>query len=454
MKKLRTKGQITVYAMSGMGINLLNTMMGSYLCSALLVGGFSGDAVKFQTYAQRDLVVAALWASFVLVSKIIDGVIDIPMAALTDGLRTKWGRRRPSLLLGLAPLLLSYVFFLFIPQPSGATVFNTVYYGVMLCIFYTSYTLTMVTYYATYTEILENERQRSLMSNVKSVCDIVYFILGFVVVRMLLNGLNIRVVALIVLPLSATMLIPFFMIKEPSNKDAPKEKTKSLHLFPSLRHTLKNADFVKWMIVYSFMTFGVQLFLGGINEYFSFVGMNMIYVMCAAFAPVPFTLILFNKIQKSFGFGAAFRYILIIFSVGMLAMFGTGFAPDGAVKLALSIGTGLISSFAIGAMFAVAYSIPSQLAAEEEEKSGVSNSAMYFAVQGLFAGVASGIATGVVLVALKKGSENGGNAMTYMTVICAAGALVSLALTFILPKSLLTLGKKSNVNKDQGGNIS
>lgn len=441
MKKLRSKRQIVLYAASGLGINLLNTVMASYLCSALLAGGFKGDAVKYQTFAQKDLVVAALWAVFAFIAKVVDGVIDVPMAALTDGLRTKWGRRRPSLIIGLVPMLISYVLFLVIPDPSGATVLNTVYYGVVLCAFYTFYTLTMVTYYATYTEILENEQQRSLMSNVKSVCDIVYFILGYVAVRAMLNGMNIRLAALIVLPLSATMLIPLFMIKEPSNKDQPAEKSKRLRLIPSLAYTFKNSAFIKWMIVYSFMTFGVQLFLSGINEYFSFVGMNMIFVMMSAFAPVPFTLILYNKIQKKYGFGAAFRYVLITFIVGMLSMFGVGFVGAGTAKIVLSIVTGLISSFAIGAMFAVAYAIPSQLAAEEEEKNGVSNSAMYFAVQGLFAGVASGIGSGIVLTALKKGSENGGSAMIFLTVISAAGALVSFLLTFMLPKTMIYLGK-------------
>ncbi len=441
MRKLRSKRQIVLYAASGLGINLLNTVMASYLCSALLVGGFKGDAINYQTFAQKDLVVAALWAAFAFIAKVIDGVIDVPMAAVTDGLRSKWGRRRPSLIIGLVPLLISYVLFLLVPDPSGASVLNTVYYGVILCIFYTFYTLTMVTYYATYTEILENEQQRSLMSNVKSVCDIVYFILGYVAVRALLNGLNIRIVALLVLPLSATMLIPLFMIKEPSNKDQPAEKSKRLRLIPSLTYTFKNSAFIKWMTVYSFMTFGVQLFLSGINEYFSFVGMNMIFVMMSAFAPVPFTLILYNKIQKKYGFGAAFRYVLLTFVVGMLAMFGVGFVGAGTAKLVLSIITGLISSFAIGAMFAVAYSIPSQLAAEEEQKNGVSNSAMYFAVQGLFAGVASGIGSGIVLTAFKKGSEKGGSAMIFLTVISAAGALVSFALTFILPKTMIYLGK-------------
>ena len=159
-------------------------------------------------------------------------------------------------------------------------------------------------------------------------------------------------------------------------------------------------------------------------------------------APVPFTLMLYNRLIKKRGFGFAFRYTLITFTVGMLAMFAVGQMAQGMSKTVLSIVTGLICSFAIGALFSVAYSIPSQLAAEEEEKTGVANSAMYFAVQGLFSGVATGIATGIVLVALKGTEDAKSDAIKYMTAISALGTLAALALTYFLPKSLLQLGRK------------
>ncbi|MBQ7599722.1 MAG: MFS transporter [Clostridia bacterium] len=448
MEKITGKGKIILYAASGLGINMLNLMMTSYLCSALLVGGFSAEAVPNQTYLARDLVVPAVWAVFALVAKIIDGVIDIPMAAFTDGLRTRFGRRRPALLIGLIPLVMAYCAFLIIPHPQGASVLNTVYYGLILCVFYSFYTLTMVNYYATFTEIVETQRERSLLSNAKSVFDIMYFILGYVVVRMLLNGLNIRIVALIVLPLSLTMLIPLFMIKEPDlTKAEMLEKSPRLSLFRSIAYTFKNRTFILWMIAYSFMTFGVQLFLGGINEYFSFVGINMIFVMMAAFAPVPFTLMIYERIIRKHGFGAAYRYVLVSFAMGALFLFGISFMPQGTLKTVLSVISGLVCSLGIGALFAVAYSVPSQLAADEEKKTGVSNSAMYFAVQGLFAGIATGIGTGIVLTALKGSETSNSGAIKYMTLICAVAVMVSFALTFTLPKAIRTMGKEENKKK-------
>ncbi len=443
MRKLTKKWQMFLYAIGGMGVNLLNLMVSSYLCSALIASGFGAQAVANQTFLGRDLVIAGLWAAFGVAAKIIDGVIDIPMASFTDNLKTRFGRRRPALLIGLIPMVLAYaVFTLVTPNPGGATMLNTVFYGVVLCIFYSFYTLTMVTYYATFTEIVETQQERNYISNVKSVCDIVYFILGYVVVAAMLKGMNIRVVAMAVLPIVLTMLIPLFLIKENSTKegvvtDDDGSVSETVNLFQSIAYTFRNRNYILWMIVYSFMTFGVQLFLGGINEYFSVAGMSMMFVMIAAFAPVPLTLMLYNRITRRFGFGFSFRYILIIFACGMLSMFGVSLLPAGGLKAALAIVTGLISSFGIGAMFSVAYSVPSQLAAEEEEKTGVSNAAMYFAVQGLFAGIATGIGGAAVLTLLKTQ-----NIVRYMTPICALGVLVSFALSFLLPKAVQQMGKK------------
>lgn len=439
MNVLRSRKKMFLYACSAIGVNLLNIIMGSYLCSALLVGGFGADAIKNQTFEGIDLVIPALWAAFALIAKIIDGVIDIPMASLSDNLKCKFGRRRPTIIMGLIGLIASFTAFALITPNIGKTLLNTIYYGIVLCVFYCSYTLTMVSYYATFTEILDNEEDRNFVSNVKSVCDIVYFIIGYVVVGMLLKGLNIRIVAMITLPLVLFMLIPLFMIKEESTLNGFTGETKTVNLVKSLAYTFKNKDFLCWMAVYCFLTFGVQLYLGGINEYFSYTGMSMIYVMIAAFVPVPFTLMLYNYFTRKKGFRFAIQLVLLVFAFAMFTLFGVSYLENGILKTILSIVGGLICSFAVGAIFSVAYMIPSQLAADDENRTGISHSAMYFAVQGLFAGVASGLGTGVVLVALKQA-----DLITLMTPVSGAACVIACALTFILPQSIVTLGKKEN----------
>ena len=141
MRKIRGKRNIILYAMSGMGINMLNIMVGSYLCSALLIGGFGESVIPFQTYAQRDLIIPAVWAIFSLVAKVIDGIIDIPLASFADRMKSRWGRRRPVILMGMVLTVVSYLLFLVIPSNRGASLLNTIYYGFVLCLFYCFYTL-------------------------------------------------------------------------------------------------------------------------------------------------------------------------------------------------------------------------------------------------------------------------------------------------------------------------
>ncbi|MBE5939512.1 MAG: MFS transporter [Lachnospiraceae bacterium] len=437
MKKLEKRWQIYLYGCAGLGINMLNLIVGSYLCSALLIGGFE-ENVENWTYINKDLVVAGMWSVFVLIAKIVDGVIDIPLSTFADKLKTRWGRRRPALILGFVPMIVAYLLFL-VPLNSGATILNTIWFAVLLCIYYSMYTLTMLTYYATFSEIFVNERDRITVSNIKSVCDVAYFVLGYALVPALVSmGMNIRIVALVFLPLSLTVLIPLFLIKEESTKNAVfAEKVKSVNFIRVFAFACKNTGFIKWMVVYAMMNMGLQLFLSGINEFFSSTGLNMTFIMASVFMPVPLTLILYNYITKKKGIVFGLQYCLLVFSVGMGLMIFCDMISENTGKLIYAIVCAVITSFAIGAFFSVTYSIPSQLADEETKKTGVEVATMYFAIQGLFGGVAAGIAQGPILVALKQNDW-----IHYLTIVVAIACMTAFALAFLLPKNVKDQGKE------------
>lgn len=434
MKKITKKSHLILYACSGLGVNMLNLIVGSYLCSALLVGGFEKN-VENWTYLNKDLVVAGLWAVLVLAAKIIDGVIDIPFSHFTDNLNTKWGRRKPALVIGFVPMIIGYLLFL-VPLNNGATVLNTLWFALMLFIFYGFYTLTMLTYYATFAEITEKEEDIVLLSNIKSVCDVVYFSLGYALVPAFVSmGINIKYVALIFLPLSLTMLIPFFMLKETKVADEDLVKENKPSLMKSISFTFEDKPFILWLCVVFIMNMGLQLFLSGINEYFSTAGLNMTFVMASCFVPVPFTIIIYNKIVKRFGLGVAYRYILAVFSLGMALMGLCRFIPEGLL-LPFAIACSIIVSFSIGAFFSVTYTVPSFRAAKRMGENENSSS-MYFAIQGLFEGASAGLASGVILVFLKQSGN-----VPYMTLIVAAICMIAFCLSFLLPGGIKSIGKE------------
>lgn len=111
MQKIRGKKKLLLYGMAGLGVNMLNLIIGSYLCDALMVEGFQEDVGNW-TYLNKTLIVASVWSIMIAISKVLDGVIDIPFAGWTDKLKSRWGKRRPAILIGMIPMMIAYVLFL------------------------------------------------------------------------------------------------------------------------------------------------------------------------------------------------------------------------------------------------------------------------------------------------------------------------------------------------------
>ncbi len=450
MNKISGKFKLLLYGMSGIGINMLNLIVGSYLCDALMTEGFVENASNW-TYMDKTLVVAGLWSIMIALGKVLDGVIDIPFAGWTDKLKSKWGKRRPAILAGMIPTIITYVLFLIPLKAEEHSVANTVWFGLLLCAFYAFYTLTMVTYYATFSEIVDNDKDRVALSNYKTVFDVVYYVLGYALIPAFVGSMNIRVIALIFLPLSLTMLIPLFMIKEHStlDKDVAEyteesgiEPEETVGIWTSLKYVVRNKSFIVWMCVYFALQFSTQMFLNGQNVIYSgyvqLQGFQITMVMACAFAPVPFTLILYNKLVRKYGIRVGYIFSLSAYMAAMavLAFSAKALIPNDAVRLAVACFGGVLSSFGTGCFFSINYTIPSTLAVIEKRETGVSHPAMYFAIQGLVGAVATAISTGLIWVNLKAN-----DAVWLTPIIVIAGSIVSLAATWFMSDRVCNIGK-------------
>jgi MFS family permease len=163
----------------------------------------------------------------------------------------------------------------------------------------------------------------------------------------------------------------------------------------------------------------------------------MTLIMASSFAPVPFTIQIYNKLVKKKGVKFGYQYCLLVYSFAMILLFVCRMLPLN-IMTPVAILCGLIVSLAMGTFFSITYAIPAQLAAEENARTGICASSMYFAVQGLFEAVAAGLATGPMLVFLKQH-----NGIPYMTLIIAIACMTAFVMAFFLPKSIALLGKES-----------
>ena len=154
MKKyvtLNKKWKEILFAASGFGPNLLMILMGAYFTdavnpAALPEGSF--QAIGVSCYI-LPMVFPILWA----LAKAFDGLVDIPLAALTDGLKTKWGKRRIPIAVCFIPMCLAYAM-CWIPifgSSEAMQTANTIWIVCWALLFFTTYTMSLIALIATST---------------------------------------------------------------------------------------------------------------------------------------------------------------------------------------------------------------------------------------------------------------------------------------------------------------
>lgn len=410
-----------LFSASGFGPNLLMVLMGAYFTDAINPAALKvGDLQAIGTACYiMPLLFPVLWA----LAKIFDGLVDIPLAALTDGLKTRWGRRRPPILICFIPMCVSYAM-CWIPifgDAESARLANTIWIVCWALVFFTTYTMNLIAYYGSLSTVCATDNQRLRVSSFKSFFDTISYCLVYALVPLVLEGLNLHIdkFVLILLPLMCTMLIPLFMIKEGERFEkkalaegydiTPLEEEKKVGIVESIKLTFTNKPFIKWCIVNCCSFFGLQMFLVAMNAMIlGGMGMNgtqMAILNTCAFAPVPLMLYMFNKLKQRKGIRFAYQTCLLSFAICILTFDIASLYVMGRdnVTLQIIIGCigGVVGSWAIGSFFMMPYMIPAQISSVEEKLTGKNHSAMYFAAQAFTTSIVSAIASSLVYENIK-----------------------------------------------------
>lgn len=423
MKRFKTldKGwKEVLYAMSGFGPNMLMILMGAYYSDAINPAALIGDAAIIQSIAGVCLVSPLIYPILALIAKIFDGVIDVPLGHLTDNLKTKWGKRRLPIIICFIPMVLSFAG-LWIPvfgTSEAAQLGNTIWFVALSFIFFGTYTMNLISFYGSLSQVCYDDEQRARVSSFKAFFDTINYVITYALVPLILSGLykanpsfNIGKLVLFALPLMFTILIPVFMIKEGDKWEAwaieqgydvkPLAEEETVGIVESIKGTMLNKPFLRWNIVNSVTYFGLQMFLVSMNALITgLMGLKTIHMTILntfAFAPIPLMLYLFNKSKKRFGIRATYQSCLICFAICILGfLIGSEFIMgEGNYTIKVIIGAigGVFGSWALGSFFMLPLLIPAQVSSVEEKLTGKNQSAMYFAGQALFTCVIGAIAS-------------------------------------------------------------
>ena len=323
--KLIKKWQEPIYAIGGFGPGFLYQIALTYLLY------FYRPAQALVDKGALVLAPAIGYAAGMLVARILDALVDIPIAHWTDNLKSKWGRRRPMMLLGMIPAALVYVLMWYPPVGGDALGANghwgnSLYIAVMSSLFFFFYTLMTVPYLASLSEIVKDEQSRIRVASWQTFFNTGSYVLVYVLAPILFDKFGVRGTVWMLLPSVISFIGPLLVIKEESTlpkatvEGAPVEippAEKDVPLWTSFKLTLSNKTFGIYALSLATFFFGLQFFLGGI----SFMALDMMGLTqtqlgtmnAAAFAPVPIMLLIFNWISRKKGAKWGFQLALLIY---------------------------------------------------------------------------------------------------------------------------------------------
>lgn len=459
MKKLTTNKQLFLFSLGGVGVYMLNLIMGTYLTNALMAEGIVQNGNQWTYFFNTTIVSTVIWSFLLTLSKLIAGFINLPLSIFADKVKSNYGRRRPFIFFGFLGTIVSFILFLLPLSNEEGHLGNTFWFFFVLVFFYFSYTAMMIAYLASFAEITKDEKDREKVGNYATILKVIYSILGYTLIPVLVYfNISVRMVGTIFLPFALTMLIPLFMIKEKSNliqdqkyEDVKKneinisqERLKKSGLRKSMKYALANKGFVIWLIIFACIEVAIQLI--AVSEIvillgLMFEGYHIAIIACCIFLPIPLTINIYKVLVRRFGFKIGFINSLLLFLTAIIIYNGVVYIDSFDTRFILMIVAGIISSAGFGAFFSAGYVVPSVLAKIEYDRTGISHQAMFLTLEGIVAGTFSAVATGIVWVNMRAAGLS-----SYVPMIILGLTIVALALAFFLPSEIKEYSKKTDLN--------
>ncbi|MFN8644604.1 MAG: MFS transporter, partial [Candidatus Binatia bacterium] len=230
------------YGLGELGTNLKNEVVNRYLMFF---------------YADTLHVGPAAVGLMMLLGKGWDAITDPAMGYCSDTTRSRWGRRRPYVLIGALPMAVCF-YFLFAP-PAGYDQTRLLWYllGVGLAL-YTCFTVFTIPYLAWGAELSRDYHERTTIVQVRSLCGLVGGIVGASVPLLLVSGAAdpragfARMGLLLAVLVGAAALVPGLTVRDDGRESVPDASVG--HFLQGLRHTFANRDFRVIFATFCLMT--------------------------------------------------------------------------------------------------------------------------------------------------------------------------------------------------------
>jgi len=320
-----------------------------------------------------------------LVGKLTWDAINDPLFGyFSDRTRSRWGRRKPYMLLGAVPFGLTiWLLYSLPPGLMGVKAFLAVLGSFLLAD--TAQTLVSVPYYALSAELTYDYDERTSLISIRMIFTVLGYILGaaattavagiFMGMGWSKNAAYSGMGAVFGLVAVITTLVTVLGVKERPREDL---KPAQMSLWPQIRHVFKNKPFVQYMIMSTIISISFTL-LTSLLPYFLTYQLNMTneisLVMLVLLGTIAIFLIPWRYASKKLNKGPAYALGLFIASIAIVAAF---FLPTGPSPLIYVIA--FVAGLGFSAQYVFPWSMIPDVIEVDEATSGERHEGIYFGV--------------------------------------------------------------------------
>jgi len=297
----------------------LTTKLGFGVCD--LGGNLFFTALGFWSlnYLTDTVGLTAGRAGFaVMIGKRGDAVTDPAMGFLSDRTRSRWGRRRPYLLFGSIPLLLSMWLFFTAPGFSSQIAL-AVWASLALMLLNTAYTVVSIPYSSLTPELTDDYHERSSLNGYRFGFAVVGTILGAAAVLPIVGSFASKRAGFSAMGLilgavmAATALATFFSVRERRGADAEMPKK---GFFATYLAVFKNKPYLIILGTYALNITGLNFLQGILVYYTKYIYMNesittpaMVLLLLVAMVCIPVSVLVSKKVGKKITYQISFAVL-------------------------------------------------------------------------------------------------------------------------------------------------
>jgi GPH family glycoside/pentoside/hexuronide:cation symporter len=376
----------------------------SYLPTWLISGVFQVWVFSFY-FSAVILPIYYIMIAYVIYS-VWNAINDPLIGFLSDHTKTRWGRRKPYILIGTIPVI-SLAIIIWTP-PTQDNLTSFIYLLIMLFMFDTFYTMLEVPYDCIFPEIYISVEERAEVNTYKQIFSVIGLILAFLIPGIIIEDIAIidgylisGIIITIIMSVTLAISIKWGVVEREEFKY---DSEYAFGFFQGLKYVFKNRGFLLYTIMFLGFEYNqllqatlIPLFakhvIGENDPFIATIFLGILFFIAIA------TVYVWKKLDLRFGSRITYFLTIVVYFIASIPIL---FVTD-AISLIIPL---IFMGFGYGGMMYFNYLIIADIIDEDELKTGVRREGTFFGITSFFmrfAGVLS-ILT-ISLVFLQTGWE-------------------------------------------------